>query len=435
VEQEEKSAMKLEQIAIDTLITDPNNARKHSDKNLKAIIGSLNQFGQRKPIVIDKGNVVIAGNGTLEAARRIGWKELQAVRVPEDWTAEQIKAFALADNRSSELANWDDSILAQQLLELDEHGWDISELGFNQRQLPAIGEREEDELPSTPADATSKLGNVYRLGKHHVICGDSTDAATLQRVLNGEQADIVFTDPPYNVAYEGGTKDKLTIQNDQMTESQFYNFLLAAYQAMYQNSKEGAPIYVCHADTSSVAFRSAFVEAGWLYKQCLIWVKDSLVLSRQDYNWIHEPIIYGWKPGAAHSWFGQFSETTVLDTPPADLKKLSKQELLDMLTAAMQEATIIREPRPRRSSEHPTMKPVNLVTRLLNNSAKKDALVLDPFGGSGSTLIAAEQLNMRAAICELDPKYVDVIIKRWENLTGGTAELIYPINQTKENNE
>ena len=415
--------LQIEQLKITELTNDPNNARKHSDKNLKAIAGSLTQFGQRKPIVI-KGSVVIAGNGTLEAAKNLGWTEIAVVRVPDSWSDDQVKAFALADNRSAELAQWDDGILGSQLLALDEAGWDISELGFNQRQMPAPGEPIEDEVPTTPAEATSKLGNLYRLGKHFVICGDSTDTATITRVCNGEQADIVFTDPPYNVAYQGGTKDKLTIQNDAMSDHQFTEFLAAAYRAMFANAKEGAPIYVCHADSSGHIFRNTMVEAGWLLKQTLIWVKDALVLSRQDYNWIHEPILYGWKPGAAHPWLGQFSETTVLDTPPADLKKMSKQELLDAFTAAMQESTIIREPRPKRSSEHPTMKPVNLITRLLNNSARKDALVLDPFGGSGSTLMAAEQLNMRAAICELDPKYVDVIIKRWENATGGTAELI-----------
>lgn len=417
--------MKIETINITDVVTDPNNARRHNDKNLKAIIGSLTQFGQRKPIVVNKNNTVIAGNGTLEAAKQLGWPTIDIVRVPDTWTDDQIKAFALADNRSSELAQWDDSVLAQQLLELDDAGWDISELGFNQRQLPKPGEQIEDEIPTTPPNPTSKLGNIYRLGKHHVVCGDSLDPATLAKACNGEQADIIFTDPPYNVAYTGGTKDKLTIQNDQMSETQFHQFILNAYQAMYQNSKEGAPIYVCHAESSGQAFRQALGESGWMLKQVLIWVKDALVLSRQDYNWIHEPIIYGWKPGAAHPWHGPFNETTVLDKLQ-DPRKMSKQELLTIVEQGLEHSTIIREPRPRRSVEHPTMKPINLIVRLLNNSATKNALVLDPFGGSGSTLIAAEQLGMRAAIVELDPKYVDVIVKRWENLTGETAELLNP---------
>ena len=413
--------MKVETVNLESLILDPQNARKHSKRNLDAIAASLKKFGQRKPIVVHKGTV-IAGNGTVEAAKTLGWTEIAISRCPDDWDADTAKAYALADNRSAELAEWDDLVLANQLLELDTAGWDIAELGFNQRNLPDPEPTDEDEIPTTPEEPTGQIGAVWRLGRHTLVCGDSTDPATLTKALKGKKADVIFTDPPYNVAYEGGTKDKLTIENDAMTDAQFETFLRNAYKAMYENAKEGCPIYVCHADSSGHIFRNTFVESGFMLKQVLVWVKDNFVLGRQDYNWQHEPIIYGWKPGAAHEWYGAFTNSTVLDYGLSDIEKLNKQELIDIIVQAQENSTVIREPRPRRNGEHPTMKPISLVTRLVRNSSIKDQIVLDPFGGSGSTLIAAETLGLTAGIVELDPKYCDVIIQRWENLTGGKAE-------------
>jgi len=415
--------MELQMVATESLTLDPNNARKHSKRNLDAIKESLSKFGQRKPIVVHNG-VVIAGNGTLEAAKTLGWKEIGVSVCPDDWDSDTAKAYALADNRSSELAEWDDTILANQLLDLSELGWDIRELGFNQRDLPEPTPTDEDEIPTAPDEPTGKLGTIWKLGRHTLICGDSTDTTTLAKALKGEKADLIFTDPPYNVAYEGGTQDKLTIQNDAMTPAQFETFLKNAYTAMYANTKEGSCIYVCYADTPAATFRTAFTEAGFLLKQTLIWVKDNFLLSMQDYNWQHEPIIYGWKPGTAHNWYGAFTNSTVQDYAKKDFEKMNKQELVDLMTQATETSTVIREPRPRRNAEHPTMKPISLVTRLVRNSSKAGDIVLDPFGGSGSTLIAAETLGLTAGIVELDPKYCDVIIQRWENLTGLKAELI-----------
>jgi DNA modification methylase len=417
--------MKIETLQIKDLTPDPANARQHDEKNLKAIQGSLNQFGQRKPIVITEAGVIVAGNGTVEAAKRLGWLEIQAVTVPGDWTPEQTKAFALADNRTAELANWDEAELNKQLVELESAGFDVAEFGFITAETPILDiETFEDEAGELPEEPKTKLGDVYQLGNHRVVCGDSTDSKVLALALDGKLADCVFTDPPYNVAYEGGTKDALTIKNDDMSDDQFYNFLFDTFKAMVENTKEGGGIYVCHADSSGHIFRQAFADSGWLLKQVLIWVKDSLVLGRQDYNWQHEPILYGWKAGAAHNWHGPFTNTTVLDFASKDLEGKTKQELLDFINLALDSSDVVREKRPRRNDIHPTMKPIALVSKLLKNSMLRNETVLDPFGGSGSTLIAAEQLGLKAALVELDPKYCDAIVTRWEQLTGEKAELL-----------
>jgi DNA modification methylase len=405
--------VKLETIKIASLTPDPQNARTHDDTNLKAIQGSLKEFGQRKPIVITQDNTIAAGNGTVAAAKELGWTDIQAVRVPADWDADRIKAFALADNRTAELATWDTEVLNTQLKELESAGIDVSEFGFQELEVPILDiETFEDEIPDVPKIPTAKLGDIWLLGNHRVVCGDSTNPDVLSLALDGELADCIFTDPPYNVAYQGGTKDKLTIQNDDMDDAQFDQFLFGFYQAAIENTKEGGPIYVCYPGEhiSKGAFGVQMANAGWLVKQVLIWAKDSLVLSRQDYNWQHEAILYGWKPGAAHSWYGPFTNTTVIQAEKRDWAKASKQELVEFVTAAFETSSVIREKRPRKNDIHPTMKPIALVSKLLKNSMLKGERVLDPFGGSGSTLIAAEQLGLKAAVVELDPKYVDAII-------------------------
>jgi DNA modification methylase len=309
----------------------------------------------------------------------------------------------------------------------------VSDAGYSQEAIAEILKMPVEEIPmagdldAAPAKsrtAHSIEGDTWILGPHRLVVGDSTNPEILNKALGGKLADCIFTDPPYNVAYQGGTNENLTIQNDSMSDLEFESFLLATYAAMYANAKEGCPIYVCHADGSSVTFRSAFKTSGFMLKQILIWVKDNFTLSRQDYNWQHEPIIYGWKPGAAHPWYGPFNDSTVLDFATKDLDTLSKTELVKIIETARESSTIIREPRPRRNSEHPTMKPINLITRILSNSANRESVVLDPFGGSGSTLVAAHTLGMTAALVELDPIYADVICKRWQELTG-----ILPINE------
>jgi site-specific DNA-methyltransferase (adenine-specific) len=423
---QESPTTKLEvvQAKLTDLTLDPGNSRKHGRQNLDAIKSSLATFGQRRPLVVMADMTVIAGNGTLTAMRELGWTECAITITPADWTAEQAKAYALADNRTAELAEWDNTQLATTLAQLDEAGWPVQDLGFEQSSFDDDANVVQDEVPDVPEEATrTKTGQLWQLGDSRLLVGDSTDPDDFAHLMRGDLADCVFTDPPYNVAYEGGTAEALTIQNDDMSDADFKKFLNDAYTRMFEVTKEGGAIYVCHADSEGENFRAQFSAAGWLLKQCLIWVKDAFVLGRQDYHWQHEPILYGWKPGAAHTWYGRRIRSTILDGT-VQLADLKKHDLIELLTEIVEASTIVREPRPRRNGEHPTMKPVPLVARLVANSTKPGDLVLDPFGGSGSTLIACVQMDRACYTIEKDPRYADVIVNRWEKLTGLTAELV-----------
>jgi DNA modification methylase len=399
----------------------PGNPRRG---DIEAVRRSLEAFGQRKPIVARREDkVVIAGNHTLQAARLLGWTDIAVVWVDDDDTT--AKAYALADNRTAELGSYDEQALADLISQvgsvdpelLQASGWDdkaVQELldGLQAEPQPID---DPDWMPETTKSIT-KRGDIWQLGPHRLICGDSTDDDTYQQLLEGEQVDCIFTDPPYNVAYQGGTKEKLTIANDDMDEVKFRKFIGDAFKAMNKTIKEGGAIYVCHPDTGGVLFRQEFEKANFMLKQVLVWVKQTFVLGRQDYNWQHEPILYGWKPGAAHVWVGPFSNSTVLDYDK-DYSDMKKDELVELLTNIKNGSSVVRENKPPRNGEHPTMKPVNLVARLIINNTRPQELVLDPFGGGGSTLIAAQQLGRFARIIELDPKYCDVICTRWQKVT------------------
>jgi len=382
-------------MATDRLIPYVNNPRKN-DKAVDVVAGSIQEFGFKNPIIVDKDNVIVAGHTRLLAARKLGLEEVPVIRV-EDLTEQQIKAFRIADNKTAEFAEWDMELLALELEGLD----DIF-TGFNEVEIADIlgldNEAQEDDF-DVDAEAKkiiepeTKPGDVWLLGRHRLMCGDATKIKDVERLVDGRHADLVLTDPPYNVDYEGGTKDKLKIQNDKMEDSRFLQFLTDAFTRMNENSKKGAAIYVFHSESEGYNFRSAFKAAGYSLRQCLIWVKNTMVIGRQDYHWQHEPILYGWKEGAKHAWYGDRKQTT-----------------------------LIRYDRPLRNAEHPTMKPVGLCGYLIGNSSKEGDIVLDLFGGSGSTLIACEQLNRICYMMELDPVYCDVIVKRWENLTGQKAE-------------
>jgi DNA modification methylase len=394
--------LKLETVKIESLTFDPTNARKHDSKNLDSIKGSLNLFGQRKPIVVTSGNVIVAGNGTVEAAKALGWSEIMIVRTPIDWTPEQIKAYALADNRTAELAEWDAKILSEQLLELDAVGWDVSEFGFEALE-PPVSSDDDEPLNFDEAPTKVELGQIWKLGNHLLACGDSTDSSIYEKLFNDEKADLIFTDPPWNVNYGGNVQvgnpqgyKVRTILNDHMDPGQWIEFVKGFSENLKRYSKPGAPIYLVMSAQEWPVIDSSLRETGFHWSSTIIWAKDRLVLSRKDYHTQYEPIWYGWNDSAARL-------VEVADRKQTDLWQID---------------------RPSKSELHPTTKPIELIVKALQNSSKVDSLVLDAFGGSGSTLIGAEKTKRRCRMIELDPKYCDVILARWEKLTGQKAELL-----------
>jgi site-specific DNA-methyltransferase (adenine-specific) len=392
--------MQVEQISIETLIPYVNNARTHSDAQVAQIAASIKEFGFNNPVLIADDNSIIAGHGRVMAARKLGKDTVPAVRLSH-LTEMQRKAYILADNKLALNADWDNSLLAIELADLKDLGFDTDLTGFSADEIAALmpvklteGLTDEDEVPEAPVDPVTKLGDVWLLGKHRLMCGDSTSVSDLQKLTDGQLVDMWLTDPPYNVAYEGGTKEKLTIKNDEMGDDQFRQFLRDSYVSADTVMKPGAVFYIWHADLEGYNFRGAAKDAGWTVRQCLIWKKSSLVMGRQDYHWKHEPCLYGWKDGAGHLWAADRKQTTILEFD-----------------------------KPTRNGEHPTMKPVALFEYQLLNNTKGGDIVLDSFGGSGTTMIAAEKNGRVSRLMELDPKYCDVIIKRWQNFTGKTATL------------
>jgi site-specific DNA-methyltransferase (adenine-specific) len=384
--------MITKQIAIAQLSLDPSNARKHSQRNLEAIAASLSKFGQRKPIVVHRG-VVLAGNGTLEAAKTLGWSDIAITEVPNDWDLDTAKAYALADNRTAELAEWDESELAKQLLDLQEKDWDITELGFEVPQLNDIEPTDEDEIPEPPVEPITKLGDIWQLGKHKLMCGDSTDEATVLRLMDGAKADMVFTDPPYGMAYEGGrgTQEFGQIANDALEGKALINLISTALKNCFKASNPNAANYICFTWRTYNEFKQGIEQASLEIKSCIVWDKGSIGLSHGNYRPQHEFIFY-----VQGEWYG--------DRAQSDVWQVNRDAQAGYV--------------------HPTQKPVNLIVKALQNSSLTNNTIVDPFGGSGSTLIAAEQTNRKAHLMELDPKYCDVIVKRWENLTGEKATLV-----------
>lgn len=359
------------------LIDYKNNPRKN-DKAVEAVANSINSFGFKVPVIIDKNNVLVCGHTRVKAAKKLGIEEIPVI-IADDLNEDQIKAFRIADNKTAELADWDMDKLAEELKLIE---MDMEQFGFDDLEKLLDRDVLEDDFKEELLEtAYSKKGDVFVFGKHRLMCGDSTKSEDVEKLMNGTKADMIFTDPPYNVDYEGSTGMK--IQNDKQSDEDFYNFLLNAFKNMHESVKPGGAIYVCHADSEGVNFRNAFKAAGFKLAECLIWVKNSLVLGRQDYQWRHEPILYGWKEGAGHYFINDRSQDTIWE--------YNKPKVNDL---------------------HPTMKPLELVGRAIKNSSKNGEIVLDLFGGSGSTMIAAEQINRVAYLMELDEKYTDVIVKR-----------------------
>lgn len=374
-----KKNPKITMMSLTDLKAYDNNPRKN-DSAVDAVANSIREFGFKVPVIIDSNNIIVCGHTRVKAAKKLGMEEVPCI-VADDLTDDQIKAFRLADNKTSELAEWDLDKLSEELKFID---MDMLQFGFE--DLEAQLERdvleddfdESEELSETPY---ARRGDVFVLGKHRLMCGDSTIEEDVKSLVDGNVMDMVFTDPPYNVDYEGAAGK---IQNDRQEDGKFYDFLLKAFSNMNAALKEGGAIYVCHADTEGINFRTAFKNAGFKLAECLVWVKNALVLGRQDYHWRHEPILYGWKEGASHYFVDDRTQDTVWEYDKPTVSKL-----------------------------HPTMKPLELIGKALKNSSRKGEKILDLFGGSGSTMIACEQIDRASYLMELDEKYVDVIVKRY----------------------
>jgi len=392
-------AQSVELWPIEKITPYARNSRTHSDEQVAQIAASIREWGWTNSILVDEDGGLIAGHGRLLAARKLGLTQIPTM-VAKGWSDAQKKAYVIADNKLALNAGWDLEMLAVELGDLQGFDFDLMLTGFSDDELSKLlaektdGLTDPDAIPEAPIDPIAKPGDVWLLGKHRLMCGDSTSVDDMEKLTAGQLVDLWLTDPPYNVAYEGGTKDKLTIQNDNMGDDQFREFLRDAYVTADTVMKPGAVFYIWHADSEGFNFRGAARDAGWKVRQCLIWKKSSQVMGRQDFHWKHEPCLYGWKDGAAHLWANDRKQTTILEFD-----------------------------KPSRNGEHPTMKPVAIFEYQMLNNTKGSDIVLDSFAGSGTTAIAAEKNGRVAHLMELDPRYCDVIIKRWQDFTGKAATL------------
>lgn len=421
------------------LVPYARNARTHTPAQVDQVAASIRRWGWTMPVLVQaETSGIIAGHCRILAAERLGIDEVPTVEAI-GWSEAEVRAYILADNKLALNAGWDEALLAQELADLDEMGFDLDLIGFSEAELSALdpekskGKTDPDDVPEPGPTPVSRRGDVWILGPHRVTCGDSTSVDDVERAMGGVMADGCWTDPPYNVNYESAAGK---IQNDHMGDDQFAAFLLDAFVAAFAVLKPGAACYVAHADIEGLNFRAAFKSAGFKLSGCLIWRKNALVLGRSDYQWQHEPILYGWKPGASHRWYGGRKMTTVADLSDGTVfglnsdgsvtVRVGQQSLIISgtdLKVEPVEPTVIECDRPKASADHPTMKPVALIERMLKNSTRAGDIVLDLFGGSGSTLIACETLGRHARLVELDPKFVDVIVRRWQEFTGKAATL------------
>lgn len=461
--------MQTEKVPLKNISTNKDNPRKIDKSQFDRLVISLLVFPemqQLRPIVVDETGTALGGNMRYRALTAIAqkktitnientlrdsrdftkkteaeqiallnyWKQwlanpTAAIVRAETLTPEQKREFIIKDNAL--FGEWDTDMLLAEFNATELQDWGIGDLDNLGIELPTDDtEAEEDDFTeeeAANAETRVQPGDIWTLGRHRLMCGDSTKEADVAKLMGGEQAHLLLTDPPYNVDYQGGTKDKMKIANDNMDDVAFVGFLTAAFNCAIQAMRPGAAFYVWHADSKGFEFRTALKEVGLTLRETLIWVKNALVLGRQDYQWRHEPCLYGWKDGAAHYFIDDRSQSTTIEDAAIDYRKLKKEELLKIvleLTSPRIATTVIHENKPTRSDIHPTMKPVKLMARLIKNSSKPGWVVLDSFGGSGTTLITCEQLKRRCFMMELDPKYCDAILARWEKLTGKEAELI-----------
>ena len=425
--------MKVERIRLAELTPDPDNAKDHPAWQVEQIKASIEQFGNLDPIgVWGPQNLIVEGHGRYEALKELGYQEAEVIRL-DQLTDEERRAYALAHNQTTLTSGFDPDLLKLNLDSIK--GIDMTLFGFGEMENLEEIDVVEDEIPEEP-ETRAKAGDLWQLGNHRLYCGDSTKAESLERLMGGVQADMLLTDPPYNVAYgqkmdvaatiaRHRRKDGLVIENDNMEETRFYAFLLQAFKTVLDNMRAGASFYIWHADTHGLTFRQALEDAGATLRQNLIWAKTSFTFGLADYQWKHEPCLYGWKDGAGHYFTSSRSETTVIEDEVPDFSKMKKDELVKLLQDVYSQATtVIDEMKPSKSDLHPTMKPLRLMAYLIQNSTRKGEIVLDLFGGSGSTLIAAEETKRKCRMMEYDPRYVDVIIQRWEEQTGKKARLL-----------
>ena len=367
----------------------PSNPRLIKDDKFNKLVESIRTFPEmmeKRPIVcvtdVDGKIFPLGGNMRFKALQELKYKEIPDnwIQMADEWTEEQRREFVIKDNVGFGEWNWEDLANNWDAEKLEEWGLDLPDFGVDEELLEA----EEDDFDTTPPEIPiTVLGDLYEIGEHRLLCGDSTQTDTFYKLMDGQLADLVVTDPPYNVAYEGKTKDALTIENDSMGNDDFYKFLYDFYTALTTAVKKGGAIYVWHASSEVINFGKAMVDAGWLLKQQLIWVKNTMVMGRQDYQWKHEPCLYGWLAGDSHKWYSDRKQTTVINFD-----------------------------KPQRNGEHPTMKPIGLFGYQIENSSKQGDIVIDAFGGSGTAMVACEQLKRKARIIEYDPRYCDVIVRR-----------------------
>ena len=399
--------MKIEKVAVGSLSLDPANVRAHGSRNLDAIMASLRRFGQQKPIVVDSNSVVRAGNGTLESAIALGWKTIDVVKT--GLVASEATAFSIADNRTAELGEWDGDQLQVQLLALqDEDETMMADLAFTVEELESLTGWESKGLkevpPVVPPEPITKAGDLWELGTHRLLCGDATNESDVRRLMSGKMADLWITDPPYNVEANQDTEQRLsnrnrrgdgkTVGNDHLSRQDFETLLDGSFGPVFGIMNPGAAFYIWHSHSNTHNFFKAVENQGEEVRQVLIWNKHSLVMTRQDYQWKHEPCLYGWRKGASHHWYSDRKQPTVLEFD-----------------------------RPSVSVEHPTMKPVAMISYQMSNSSREGDVVVDTFIGSGTTMICAEQLGRTCYGMELDASYCDVVVQRWETLTGKKATL------------
>lgn len=403
-----KTTSKMQLVGIDKLVPYQNNARTHSPEQIAKIRSSLREFGFINPIIIDKDYGVIAGHGRLAAAREEGIKEVPCV-FADHLTEAQKKAYIIADNRMAMDAGWDEELLRVEIESLEGMDFDPMLTGFDEAELAELfGTADADEVEDDDFDLTAALekaafverGDIWTVGKHRLMCGDATSADDVKALMDGKKANLMLTDPPYGVSFESSSG--LTIKNDSIKGDDFYKFLFDAFSNMKSNMEKGGSAYCFHADTEGLTFRQAFIDAGFHLAGVCIWVKNSLVLGRSDYQWQHEPVLYGFMQNGKHQWYSDRRQTTIWNYD-----------------------------KPKRNADHPTSKPLDLLSYPIGNSAQENGIVIDTFGGSGSTMMACESMNRICYMMELDEKYASVILRRYVE-DFGNAEDVYCIRDGKK---